>query len=539
MSGDHLELVPADNADAYDQVVDLSLDHAAVTTGGLTVDGTDTTDGQPLAIVGVRVPGGLIAGGPAGDLLVPATLTPADVVIPSPDDWAFIPLPDSWLAGDVFIAQPDSWLAGTMSIPEPDEWLAGTMFIPSPDQWLAGNVFIPQFDEWDPAGRLLFADGMGTDVLVDDRADITMILGDAWPTKATPGGLSVRADGGSADGAVALCGGRFGARLGHGDGGGFQCGSLHPTTLTGEIEVDLDDGTRLIIPAGASVDVEELGDGGWEVTVAQGGPVTVIADGAETILDEGDTWPPAIENQPPVADAGGPYLGVIDTPIALDASASSDPDSDTLTYLWTSADGDLADDTDPTPTFTATAAGIYAVTLEVCDVSACDTAEASVVVYDPDGGFVTGGGWIDSQPDSCGPAAPEGVCDDDPTGKASFGFVANYKKGASAPDGQTAFAFQAADLRFHSDSYDWLVVAGKDRAQFRGTGSINGETGHSFLLTASDGGTTAPDGFRIKIWNELGIVYDSRSGADDAINVGNTQVIGGGSIVITSQVGDR
>jgi len=213
-------------------------------------------------------------------------------------------------------------------------------------------------------------------------------------------------------------------------------------------------------------------------------------------------------------------------------AASSDPDGDPLTYLWTSADGVLADATGPSPSFSAPAAGIYPVTLEVCDAEACDSVEASVVVYDPDGGFVTGGGWIDSQPGSCGPAAPEGVCADDPTGRASFGFVAKYKKGASAPDGQTAFAFQAADLRFHSDSYEWLVVAGKDRAQFRGTGFVNDETGYTFLLTAFDGGTTEPDGFRIKIWNELGIVYDSRSGADDAISTGNRQVIDGGSIVI-------
>jgi hypothetical protein len=68
--------------------------------------------------------------------------------------------------------------------------------------------------------------------------------------------------------------------------------------------------------------------------------------------------------------------------------------------------------------------------------------------------------------------------------------------------------------------------------QFRGSGSISGQPGYTFLLTAYDGGTTGPDGFRIKIWNELGIVYDSRSGSDDAITVGNAQAIGGGSIVI-------
>ena len=48
------------------------------------------------------------------------------------------------------------------------------------------------------------------------------------------------------------------------------------------------------------------------------------------------------------------------------------------------------------------------------------------VAYDLDGGFVTGGGLIDS---------PTGVYKPDPdlTGKATFGFVSKYKKGANTP----------------------------------------------------------------------------------------------------------
>jgi hypothetical protein len=239
-------------------------------------------------------------------------------------------------------------------------------------------------------------------------------------------------------------------------------------------------------------------------------------------------------NSPPEADAGGPYLVAVNTDVLLDASASTDPDGDTLTYLWAAPGGGGIDDaTHPAPTFTATTAGIYPLTLEVCDpFAACDTAESSVVVYDPAGGFVTGGGWIDSWPGSCGPAAPDGVCEDDPTGRATFGFVARYKKGAAAPDGNTAFVFQAASLRFDSDSYDWLVVAGKDRAQFKGMGSIDGVPGYEFMLTAYDGGDTNPDGFRIKIWTGTDLVYDNLTGADDSASQGNTQPLSGGSIVI-------
>lgn len=140
-------------------------------------------------------------------------------------------------------------------------------------------------------------------------------------------------------------------------------------------------------------------------------------------------------------------------------------------------------------------------------------------------GFVTGGGWIIS---------PEGAYADDPelTGKANFGFVSKYKKGASTPDGQTEFVFSTAGLNFHSSDYEWLVVAGA-RAQFKGTGTINGEGTYRFKLTAIDGqvnGGGGIDKFRIMIWDDTGIIYDNKMGEP---NDGDTATeIGGGSIVI-------
>ena len=52
-----------------------------------------------------------------------------------------------------------------------------------------------------------------------------------------------------------------------------------------------------------------------------------------------------------------------------------------------------------TDTYTYTSAGIYTVRLIVDDGHggiATASSEQFIVVYDPDGGFVTGGGWIDS-----------------------------------------------------------------------------------------------------------------------------------------------
>ena len=121
------------------------------------------------------------------------------------------------------------------------------------------------------------------------------------------------------------------------------------------------------------------------------------------------------------------------------------------------------------------------------------------------------------------------------TGKANFGFVSKYQKGATVPTGETEFQFKVANLNFHSTSYDWLVISGA-KAQYKGLGTINGTGNYGFMLTAIDGqinGGGGTDKFRIKIWdknNGDAVVYDNMLGAADSDNP--TTVLGGGSIVI-------
>lgn len=181
-----------------------------------------------------------------------------------------------------------------------------------------------------------------------------------------------------------------------------------------------------------------------------------------------------------------------------------------------------------TQTHTYTAAGVYSVTVTVSDacVSVTQTSEF-VVVYDPNGGFVTGGGWIDS---------PAGACPTNPTlsGKATFGFISKYKAGASTPTGETEFQFKAGDLNFRSSSYQWLVVAGP-KAQYKGTGTLNGLGNYTFILTATDGQVTGGGGvdkFRIKITDDETVVYDNMMGAFDDIDTADSQVVAGGAIVV-------
>lgn len=174
------------------------------------------------------------------------------------------------------------------------------------------------------------------------------------------------------------------------------------------------------------------------------------------------------------------------------------------------------------------AAGVYSVRLTVTDddgasttASTVDDLEAFVVVYDPSAGFVTGGGWLMS---------PAGAYSADlgASGKATFGFVSKYVRGANVPIGNTQFRFHGASFDFASTSYQWLVVAGS-KAQYKGTGAVNGSGGYGFMLTAYD----SPDRLRLKVWDSSGeIVYDNARGSSDDIDGASPQAIGGGSIVI-------
>jgi hypothetical protein len=171
--------------------------------------------------------------------------------------------------------------------------------------------------------------------------------------------------------------------------------------------------------------------------------------------------------------------------------------------------------------------GVYKVCVSAIDLADNSSTEhcAYAVIYDPNGGFVTGGGWFMSPPGAY-PAAPA------LTGKANFGFVSKYLNGANKPTGNTQFQFHAAGLTFKSTDYDWLVVAGA-RAQYKGTGAVNGADGYKFILTAIDGqqpGGGGTDRIRIKIWKDEVIVYDNQIGVDD--DAQPATVLGGGSIVI-------
>jgi sugar lactone lactonase YvrE len=230
-----------------------------------------------------------------------------------------------------------------------------------------------------------------------------------------------------------------------------------------------------------------------------------------------------VNNVAPLLGAISVSAALVEVNTSVSASASfTDPGLlDTHTAAWDWGDGSstgtvtqAAGSGSVLDSHSYSTPGVYTIKLIVSDNNLAASSEVVyqfVVVYDPSGGFVTGGGWINS---------PAGAYKADPSlaGKANFGFVAKYKKGANVPDGNTQFQFKAGDLNFHSSSYEWLVVAG-NKAQFRGFGTINGQGSYMFMITADD---DSPDTFRIHIWGDSGTIYDN----------GSQQSLGGGSIVI-------
>jgi len=326
---------------------------------------------------------------------------------------------------------------------------------------------------------------------------------------------------------------------------------IAPVALASEGELVAFDGSASTDPDGDDLDFDwSFGDGGTATgprpthTYADNGSYTVTLRVTDRSGGSATTSQSVVvANAAPVVT----QLALPSAPIAVGAVANitvryADAgvlDSHSLTVDW----GDGSSSTTVVsggisiPAHAYGIPGVYTVTVAVTDNDHASGTRNSrteipayVVVYDPAAGFVTGGGWIDSPAGACASDA----CTASTTGRATFGFVARYAKGASSPSGNTEFQFQSGGLRFSSTSYEWLVIAGA-RAQYKGMGSLNGRNGFSFLLTAIDGdlsGVVGPDRLRLKIWDSTTglVVYDNAMGATDDSNV--TTALGGGAISI-------
>ncbi|HEY0868543.1 MAG TPA: putative Ig domain-containing protein, partial [Fimbriimonas sp.] len=219
-------------------------------------------------------------------------------------------------------------------------------------------------------------------------------------------------------------------------------------------------------PAGAFIDA---GTGVFAWTPEDDGlySFTVKVTDSGGLSDE-QTVHATIDNVVPAVRYLGPasgYVFPVATPVLFEGSFT-DPGADSIWSAWWTFDKELpvlgdearVDLLTPNSVLSPGAfaqkiefalPGVYTATLSVQDkdgeqgtatvVDGAGSLPAFVVVYDPDGPSVTGGGWIHS---------PVGAMPGNPgaSGRATFGFFSRYQKGASVPTGNAEFRFRAGDL---------------------------------------------------------------------------------------------
>ncbi|HEX7634732.1 MAG TPA: PKD domain-containing protein [Noviherbaspirillum sp.] len=244
------------------------------------------------------------------------------------------------------------------------------------------------------------------------------------------------------------------------------------------------------------------------------------ADGPSThtvrarIIDKDDGFTEYTANI--VVNNVAPSVGSITaptSPVALNTAVTvhadfSDPgvlDTHTATIDWgdgTTAGGSVTEANGSgsvAGTHSYAAPGLYTVKVTVTDKDggAGSSSCQYVVMVDPNGPFVTGGGQVDL-----------------PEGPAQFDFVVNYK-GQTVPTGNGQLQLTSGKFSFRSSSYNWLVAVA-NKAWFTGSGTINGAGDYGYLVSLIDAGSGKKDAdaLRIKIWNKAdgAVVYDTQPG---------------------------
>jgi probable HAF family extracellular repeat protein len=144
-----------------------------------------------------------------------------------------------------------------------------------------------------------------------------------------------------------------------------------------------------------------------------------------------------------------------------------------------------------------TTPGIYTVSVKVGDRSGQgSTVSRTIVAYEQAAGTAGGSGWIES---------PAGANKNDPgqAGRAVFGFFAPGTTSAKSTAAKALLQFHVGTLNFRSESIK-PVAAQRTRAQFEGSGKINGAGDYRFKLTTTAGsaaGQGQPNRFGLKIWH--------------------------------------
>jgi PKD repeat protein len=223
-----------------------------------------------------------------------------------------------------------------------------------------------------------------------------------------------------------------------------------------------------------------------------------------------------LDAAPIITSLTGPAAPVkAGTSASFSASWTDINEDDTFITTWDWGDGspDTVNSPASSPdgvSHTYAAAGFYTVTFTVTDSTGLsDTDSLLVIVYDPAAGWVTGSGTY--------------------AGGGTFSLSAKYNPAGTAITGTTSFGVPGTS--FVSTSTSWMVVTGT-AGTYAGTGTLNGASGYSFLVSVTDGGSPgSKDRVRFQISDSDGdVVYDTQPGAP--INAAPTTTPTSGNVVV-------
>jgi len=215
---------------------------------------------------------------------------------------------------------------------------------------------------------------------------------------------------------------------------------------------------------------------------------------------------PAAPNRPPVAVASAGQFVQVGVPVQFDASASSDPDGDELTFQWSFGDGTNADGVIISHAFSI--AGLYDALLTVSDGSLSATATVAVTVFNE---------VADEPPDTTSSTAPVAIIDGPASGEV----------------GQT-LTFDGS--RSYSDDtsivwYVWSFGDGATASSSNTTHTFDAAGEFTVTLVVSDGSTTSSTSTLVTInaVDEVEVIVPVSSGGGSAITAASIE----GQIIIT------
>ena len=172
--------------------------------------------------------------------------------------------------------------------------------------------------------------------------------------------------------------------------------------------------------------------------------------------------------------------------------------------------------------------GIYTVSATVSDEDGGTSALAQyqyVLVYDPAGSFVTGGGWLDAPASACSV-----LCGENSATKAHFTIVARFSGAkAETPEGAIKFWLQGKKALDVRTTRLTMLIAWDNHLQLWGPATVNGAPNYTIRVSGLDQGRN--DLLRVELFDPTGArVYDTQWGVPR--DVSPTTPVQGGQLTI-------